>query len=536
MKKIVEVVPNFSEGRRPEVLDEIVGAIQAVRGVTLLDKEMNADHNRAVVTFIGEPEPCVEGAFQGIKKAMELLDLTRHTGEHPRIGATDVCPFIPIANITNEECVELAKKLAKRVADELKIPTYLYELAATRPDRVDLALIRKGEFEGLREAIRTDPNRAPDFGPRELHPTAGATVIGVRFPLIAYNINLNTQDLDVAKKIAKAIRFRDGGFKFAKALGFEIKEKNCVQVSINMTNYTGTPLYRVFETVKREAERYGVTIKESEIVGLTPQQALIDSATWFLQLDTFQNEQILENRLASAEAPEAPVAQAVPTAPAAPTVPTVPAAPAAPAGKGLTEFFEELAAPTATPGGGSVAALNGALGVSLLTMVAGLTIGKKGYEAVQADVTQAKAVLDPMRQKFLAMVEEDAQAFEKVMASFRMPKETDADKAVRTKAIQLATKGACEVPLKTMALAVEGMRPGVAIAEKGNKNSITDVGVGGICLKTALQGAFLNVLINLPGIKDDDYVTNRRSAAFRLVQQGKELSAAIEAVVQKAMA
>ena len=310
MKKIVEVVPNFSEGRRPEVLDQIVAAIQSVRGVTLLDKEMNADHNRAVVTFIGEPEPCVEGAFQGIKKAMELLDLTKHTGEHPRIGATDVCPFIPIANISNEECIVMAKHLAKRVADELKIPTYLYELAATRPDRVDLAVIRKGEFEGLRDAIKTDANRKPDFGPSELHPTAGATVIGVRFPLIAYNINLNTQDLEIAKKIAKAIRFRDGGFKYAKALGFDIKEKNCVQVSINMTNYTGTPLYRVFETVKREAERYGVTIRESEVVGLTPQQALIDSATWYLQLDTFQNEQILENRFVSAEAPEALAASA----------------------------------------------------------------------------------------------------------------------------------------------------------------------------------------------------------------------------------
>ncbi len=520
MKKIVEVVPNFSEGRRPEVLDQIVAAIQSVRGVTLLDKEMNADHNRAVVTFIGEPEPCVEGAFQGIKKAMELLDLTKHTGEHPRIGATDVCPFIPIANISNEECIVMAKHLAKRVADELKIPTYLYELAATRPDRVDLAVIRKGEFEGLRDAIKTDPNRKPDFGPSELHPTAGATVIGVRFPLIAYNINLNTQDLEIAKKIAKAIRFRDGGFKYAKALGFDIKEKNCVQVSINMTNYTGTPLYRVFETVKREAERYGVTIKESEVVGLTPQQALIDSATWYLQLDTFQNEQILENRLTSAETPEPPAA---------------PAAPEKPKGPGLNEFIESLAAPTPTPGGGSVAALSGALGVSLLSMVAGLTTGKKGYEAVQAEIAQARAALDPMRAQFLTLVEEDAKAFDKVMAGFKLPKTTDAEKAARSAAIQTANKGACEVPLKTMALAVEALKHGLVIAEKGNKNSITDAGVAGFCLKTALQGALLNVFINLPGIKDEDFVTNRKSMAVRLVQQAKELTAAIEGAVQKGM-
>jgi len=527
MRKVVEVVPNFSEGRRPDVLDRIVGAIQAVRGVTLLDKEMNADHNRAVVTFIGEPEPCVEGAFQGIKKAMELLDLTKHSGEHPRIGATDVCPFIPIANVSNEECIFLAKRLAKRVADELKIPTYLYELAATRPDRVDLAVIRKGEFEGLRDAIKTDPNRKPDFGPSELHPTAGATVIGVRLPLIAYNINLNTQDLGIAKKIAKAIRFRDGGFKYAKALGFEIKEKNCVQVSINMTNYTGTPLYRVFETVKREAERYGVTIKESEVVGLTPEQALIDSATWYLQLDTFQNEQILENRLASAEPPETPAAKAGGhDAESSPR----------PAGIGLNEFIESLAAPTPTPGGGSVAALSGALGVSLLSMVAGLTIGKKGYEAVQAEIAQAKAALEPMRAQFLALVDEDARAFDKVMAGFKLPKNTDAEKAARSAAIQDANKGACEVPLKTMALAVEALKHGLVIAEKGNKNSITDAGVAGFCLKTALQGALLNVFVNLPGIKDEDFVTNRKSMAVRLVQQAKELTAAIEGAVQKGMA
>jgi len=524
MKKIVEVVPNFSEGRRPDVLDRIVGAIQAVRGVTLLDKEMNADHNRAVVTFIGEPEPCVEGAFQGIKKAMELLDLTTHKGEHPRIGATDVCPFIPIANISNEECVVMAKRLAKRVAEELKIPTYLYELAATRPDRVDLALIRKGEFEGLRDAIKADPNRKPDFGPSELHPTAGATVIGVRFPLIAYNINLNTQDLDIAKKIAKAIRFRDGGFKFAKALGFEIKEKNCVQVSINMTNYTGTPLHRVFETVKREAERYGVTIKESEVVGLTPQQALIDSATWYLQLDTFQNEQILENRLASADAPEAPAAPVRGSD-----------VESCPQPSGLSEFIEKLAAPTPTPGGGSVAALSGSLGVSLLSMVAGLTIGKKGYEAVQAEITQAKVALDSMRAQFLTLVEEDARAFDKVMAGFKLPKNTDAEKAARGAAIQTASKGACEVPLKTMALAVEALKHGLVVAEKGNRNSITDAGVAGFCLKTALQGALLNVFINLPGIKDDDFVTNRKSRAVRLVEQARELTAAIEGAVQKGM-
>jgi len=521
MKKVVEVVPNFSEGRRPEVIDEIVAAVQTVRGAILLDKEMNADHNRAVVTFVGEPEACVEGAFRGIKRAMELIDLTRHKGEHPRIGATDVCPFIPIANITNEECVALATRLARRVAEELKIPTYLYELAATRPERTDLAVIRKGEFEGLRETVKTDPTRAPDFGPSELHPTAGATVIGVRLPLIAYNINLNTTDLEIAKKIARAIRFRDGGFRYAKALGFEIREKGCVQVSINMTNYTGTPLFRVFEAVKREAARYGVTIRESEIVGLTPQQALTDSAVWYLQLDSFTNEQVLENRLEAASAPEEPKAQP---------------ATAAPPADSLAGFLDRLAAPTPTPGGGSVAALTGALGVSLLSMVTGLTIGKKGYEAVQAEMSEVAQELAPMRTRFLGLVDEDARAFDKVMAARRLPKASETEKQARSAAIQEATKGACEVPLKVMTLAVQALKLGVQVAEKGNKNSVSDAGVAGFCLRSALQGAFLNVFINLPGIKDDDFVTNRRAMALRLIEQGRDAVRLIDDLVQKAMA
>ncbi|MBM3315197.1 glutamate formimidoyltransferase, partial [candidate division WOR-3 bacterium] len=271
MRKVVECVPNFSEGRRPEVIERIVGVIKSVNGVSMLDQEMDKDHNRAVISFVGEPESVLDAAFKACKTASELIDLTQHQGEHPRIGATDVIPFVPISGVTQEECVELAKRLGKRIADELSIPVYLYELAATRPDRVDLAIIRRGEFEGLREAVRTDPERAPDFGRPEVHPTAGATVVGVRAPLIAYNVNLATSDVKVAERVAKAIRFRDGGFRFAKALGFEVKEKGCVQVSINMTDYTKTPLYRVFETVKREAARWGVNVIESEVVGLVPQ-------------------------------------------------------------------------------------------------------------------------------------------------------------------------------------------------------------------------------------------------------------------------
>jgi glutamate formiminotransferase/formiminotetrahydrofolate cyclodeaminase len=505
MKRLVECVPNFSEGRRPEVVDQIVAAIQSSGGVAMLDKEMDANHNRAVVTFVGEPDACVEAAFRGIKKASELIDLTKHSGEHPRIGATDVCPFIPIGGVTNEECVALAKKLAQKVAEELKIPTYLYELAATRPDRTDLANIRKGEFEGLREDIRKNPDRKPDFGPAELHPTAGATVIGARFPLVAYNCNLTTANVDIAKKIAKALRFKDGGFRYAKSLGFEIKEKNCAQVSINMTNYTGTGLHRAFEFVKREAARYGVSVFESEIVGLVPQQALIDAAVWFLQLDGFNNNQILETKLSHA-------------------------------GKPMVDWLEELAAPTPTPGGGSAAALSGAIGASLLSMVAGLTMGKKGYEAVQAEMAERKAALDPMRGRFHAFIDKDAAAFDKVMAAFKLAKGTDEEKARRSEAIQAATKGACEVPLEVMALAVEALKHALAIAEKGNKNSVTDSGVGAMHLTTALKGAHLNVLINLPSLKDEKFVAEKKQRAHKLLEEGQELARAVEKAVEKGMA
>lgn len=481
MAKIVECVPNFSEGRRPEVIDKIVSAIQSVQGIVLLDKEMNADHNRAVISFIGEPNQVLEAAFQGCKKATELIDLNVHQGEHPRLGATDVIPFIPISNTTTDECVYLAKELGKRIADELNIPVYLYESAATRPDRVDLANIRKGEFEGLKTAIKTDPNRAPDFGKPELHPTAGAVVVGARFPLIAYNINLNTQDVNIAKKIAKAIRFRDGGFRYAKALGFEIKEKNCVQVSINMTNYLSTPLYRVFETVKREAERYGVMIKESEIVGLVPEKALIDSAVYYLQLDEFKPEQILETKLTTGK------------------------------GKSLEEFLFELSQPTPTPGGGSCAALSGAIGSALLSMVTSLTLAKPESEEITKELTPIKDKLSLIQKRFYELISLDAEAFNNVMKVYKLPKTTDEEKAKRTLAIQQALKDACAVPEQVFDLAVETINLIRPIAEKGNKNAISDVGVAISNLRTALDGAKLNILINLKSIKDEAYFKEKKN-------------------------
>jgi glutamate formiminotransferase len=297
MTKMVECVPNFSEGRRVEVIEAIASEIRDVEGVRLLDHEYDKDHNRSVMTFIGEPESVKKAAFAAIAKASELIDMNKHTGEHPRIGATDVVPFIPISNVTMDECVDLAKELGREVGEKLQIPVYLYEHAATTPKRQNLANVRKGQYEGLKEAISKDAERKPDFGPNKLHPTAGATVVGARMPLVAYNVNLNTSDLSIAKSIAKAVRHSSGGLRYVKALGLEIKERGIVQVSMNLTNYHKTPVFRVFEMIKKEAERHGVEVMGSEVIGLIPLDALVDTTGFYLRLKDFHKSQILENRL-----------------------------------------------------------------------------------------------------------------------------------------------------------------------------------------------------------------------------------------------
>uniref|UniRef100_A0A7V1EHI1 Formimidoyltransferase-cyclodeaminase n=1 Tax=candidate division WOR-3 bacterium TaxID=2052148 RepID=A0A7V1EHI1_UNCW3 len=473
MKQIIECVPNFSEGRDKSKIDQVVKTIES-SGVQILDVEMNPDHNRAVLTFIGEPEAVLEAAFSATRKAAELIDLTKHKGEHPRIGATDVIPLVPISNISNEECVELARKLGKRIADELGIPVYLYELAATRPDRENLANIRKGEFEGLSKEIETNPDRHPDFGSPKIHPTAGATVVGVRFPLIAYNINLNTGDVNIAKNIAKAIRFKDGGFRYAKALGFELKEEGIAQVSINMTNYLGTPLYRVFEMVKLEAQRYGVSIKESEIVGLVPEKALIDTAVYYLQLNRFNENQILEYHLRGTVKKE----------------------------ENLYEFLNQLADATPTPGGGSVAALQGALGAGLLSMVTGLTVKKTDDQ----ELKNFHGLLRVGVSDFYKLIEEDKNAFDGVMKAYRMPKTTEEEKNLRSRAIQDALKKATNVPLGVCEKIIELYNYARILLQKGLKTAISDVGVAIYTLHSGFLSARANVLINLPSITDTEFV------------------------------
>ena len=300
MRNIVECIPNFSEGRRVEIIDQIVSAIRSVPDAVMLDRESDPNHNRSVVTFVAPADRVVDAAVAGARKAAELIDLNKHTGEHPRMGSTDVIPFVPISGVTMDDCIALARNCGERLWSELGIPVYLYEKAATRTERENLATVRKGQFEGIRDEIASSEARRPDFGEPRVHPTAGITAVGARPPLIAYNVNLGTADVQIANKIAKAVRHQSGGFRFVKALGFELKDRGIVQVSMNMVNFEGTPLFRVFELIRREAERYGVAVIGSEIVGLVPQGALNAVADFYLQLENFSENQILEHRLAGA--------------------------------------------------------------------------------------------------------------------------------------------------------------------------------------------------------------------------------------------
>src|SRR5579863_1356158 len=356
MKRLVECVPNFSEGRDTSKVDAIVAAMREVPGVFLLDRESDADHNRSVITLAGEPEAVAEAALRGVGKAAELIDLTKHTGAHPRMGATDVVPFIPIEGVAIEDCVALAKKTGREIWERYRIPVYFYEAAAQKPERANLENIRKGQFEGLREEVLRNPDRAPDIGEPRLHPTAGATVVGARTFLIAYNINLNTPDVEIARKIAKAVRFSGGGLRHVKAMGVYLAARNLAQVSMNLTDFEQTPVHRVFEAVKREAERYGVSLVGSEIVGLMPRRALEAAAEYYLQIENFDSSLILENRLTAVMGGKMAVGGLR---------------------AGVEPFVEQLAAPTATPGGGSAAAAAGAMAAGLAAMVASMSRGKK---------------------------------------------------------------------------------------------------------------------------------------------------------------
>ena len=487
--QLIECISNFSEARRPEVIDQIVAAVQSVDEVKLLDRSSDLDHNRTVLTFAGPPFAVEEAAFRAIKTASELINMDHHTGEHPRIGATDVVPFVPLNGASMDDCIAIAKRLGERVGSELEIPVYLYEAAATRPERANLENIRRGQYEALKAEISSNPDRQPDYGPAKIGP-AGATVIGARNPLIAFNIYLTTEDVDIAKKIAKAIRHSSGGLRYVKALGLLVEGR--AQVSMNLINFRETPIARVVESVRREAQRYGVGIHHSELVGLIPQEALVDAAIWYTQLDAFDQEQVLESRLveSSAFAPQ--------------TKPV--------------SFIEELAAATATPGGGSAGAYAGAMGAGLVAMVAGLTIGKKKYAAVEAQMQAIRVMAESLRKELTQAVDDDSSAFETVMGAFKLPKETEEEQTKRNAAIHVATFNAARVPLRVAKDAVKVMDLALKCAKEANVNAISDSMSGFAMARAALTAASFNVKVNLRSLAD-------KSVGEKMLEELKEVEA-----------
>ncbi len=499
MAKLIECVPNFSEGRRPEVLDAICEAITAEEGVVLLDKEMDSDHNRAVVTFVCHPNQAVEAAFRGYQKAAELIDMTTHHGEHPRMGACDVCPFIPISDVTIEDAIELANKLGKKVGEELQIPVFLYEDARTTPRRRNLAKVRQGEYEGMIKAIAEDPKRKPDYGPAKMNLKSGATAIGVRFPLVAYNVYLDTNKKWIADKIADAVRDIRGGYRFCKALGFEIKERDQVQISMNLVNYPKTPIFRVFETIKAEAARYGVNVTSSEMIGLVPSEAMLDVADYYLRLENFSKAQVLEHKLQEAGGGAA---------------------------KG-DSFADEVASSSPAPGGGSVAAAAGALGAALASMVCRLSVGKKQYVKVKDELSEVRDRGDVLRAELTQLVVTDQEAFDKVMEAFKLPAGDARDQAVEE-----ANKGAAQVPLTVMKTSAEVLHLAKTVAAKGNENSITDAGVAGLMAMAAVTGAGYNVRINLTGINDGPFVEKMKKEAATITAEAEALAAEIRQLVE----
>lgn len=470
-QSILECIPNYSEARRPDVVEAIMSAITSVEGVTLLDRNSDLDHNRTVLTFVGPPAEVEEAAFRSIAKAAELINLDQHTGEHPRIGATDVVPFVPISGLSMQDCVQIARHLGQRVGEELNIPVYLYEEAATRTERTNLENLRRGQYEALKREMGVKPERDPDFGPKSVGP-AGATVIGARQSLIAYNIYLATDDVSVAENIARTIRYSSGGLRFVKALGLQCEGR--AQVSMNLTNFHKTPLALVVEVVRREAARYGVLIHHAELVGLIPQAALVDAAVWYLQLDQFSPDQILEQQLfAIMQAPQSLEGP-----------------------RPGSEFLDALASGEATPGGGSASAYSGAAAAALVSMVARLTIGKKKYaesEArMQAILTQSEALRDDLT----LAIQLDASAFESVMAAYRLPKGTSDQQEIRDKAIEQAILLATQVPMSVANKSLRVLELVEQVIRYGNESALSDGASAGALAKAAITGAGYNIQTN----------------------------------------
>ena len=558
MLKLVECVPNFSEGRDRGVIDAITRAITIVSGAKLLDVDPGADTNRTVVTFVGPPEAVVEAAFHAIATAAQLIDMTKHRGAHPRLGATDVCPFVPVTGVTMEECAELARQLGRRVGTELGIPVYLYEHAATREERRNLAVIREGEYEGLAAKL-TRPEWQPDYGPAAMNARSGATVIGAREFLIAYNVNLNTMDRALAQDIALTIRetgrlrrdergevVRDaagnglrvpGALRAVKAVGWVIAEKRLAQVSINLVNYRITPPHAAFEEVRKEARKRGLRVTGSELVGLIPREAMLLAGRYYLEQQG-KSPGVPEAELIRVAAQSLGLSELAPFDPAKKIIEYQVAG----GGRGrlvtmgVGEFADELSTDAPAPGGGSVAALLGGLAAALAAMVANLTVGKKGSETVAAEMKEVAVEAQAHKDFYLEAVDRDTDAFNAVMAAFRLPAGSDEEKAARAAAIAAATKEATRVPL----LVLERTLPVLALArraaERGNPNARSDAGVAGLAARAAARGAYYNVLINLKSLADHGWARETLEAADHALARAERAAAEIEAIVSEELA
>lgn len=550
--KLVECVPNFSEGRDLEKIKTITKEIESTPQVTLLDVDPGESTNRTVVTFIGTPEGVKEAAFRAIKKAAEVLDMSKHQGAHSRIGATDVCPFVPVSGVSMEDCIRIAHDVAKKVSEELQIPVYLYEEAAQKPDRKNLANIRVGQYEGLAEKLK-DPDWAPDYGKPIFNPKAGATVIGAREFLIAYNINLNTRDRSLARHIAFNLRekgraqrdgdgniIRDengkaikipGKFKEVKAVGWFIEDYGIAQISINFTNYKISPPHLVFDEAIKEAEAIGLRVTGSELVGLIPKDAMLMAGRHYLKKQG-KSPGVPQEELIDIAAKSLGLEDVSPFDPQKKIIeyqfkevedPLI--------DYSLRQFANELSMDSPAPGGGSTAALCGALSTALTSMVSNLTVGKKDYENVQGKVIELAMAGQELKDEFLRAVDLDTLAFNKVMDTFRMKKKTEEQIKARDAAIQEATREATLVPFDVLEKSIKALELAKDIATHGNKNSISDAGVAGLTAQAAAEGAYYNVVINLPDIQDEKFKKEIKTKAESLKKTAIKISDEIRKIV-----
>ncbi|PYJ80099.1 MAG: glutamate formimidoyltransferase [Verrucomicrobia bacterium] len=540
MQKLIECVPNFSEGRDLDVIRQITGTIESVDGVSLLDVDPGASTNRTVVTFVGGPEATVQAAFRAIQKAAELIDMRKHKGAHPRMGATDVCPFIPVSNVSWEEAIACAKQLGRRVGEELNIPVYLYEKAAKDKSRANLSVIRAGEYEGFFEKIRQREWK-PDFGPAVFNEESGATVIGARDFLVAYNVNLNTKAVRRANSVAFDVREQGrvktedgtpsgkpvldangeavripGMLKHVKAIGWFVKEYGIAQVSMNLTNIEETPLHVAFDACVEAASKRGLRVTGSEIVGMVPKKCLVDAGRYFLRKQKW-SEGASEEELIDMAVRSMGLSELKPFDPKEKVIEFKIESDSRKSllKMNLREFCNETLSDSPAPGGGSVAALMGALGVSLGGMVANLSAGKRGWDDKIEYFSDWAVKAQQLKDELLALVDEDTAAFNKVMDAFGLPKESAEEKSARSVAVEQATKYAAEIPLKVMEMASRSYELLSEMAEKGNPTSISDVGVGALATRACIGGAALNVRINLAGLKDEKF----KSSLLKKIQQ-----------------